>query len=157
MHDEERTQQSVFSKCSAEGSFVALAKIDYEKITSMVSIAFVDLDTINVWKQEAPKESGQWNAILKIGYDVLHVLCEAILMFDKIKARTHECVFAFFCEKHPELEFDWNFFDRIRTARNRSVYYGKKATYDDWKSVDLQLNLYIRTLQKEIEKKLKES
>lgn len=156
MHKEERTQSSVFNKCSAEGSFVALAKTDYAKIKSMVSIALLDLETVNTWKQKAPKESGQWNALLKLGYDVLHVLCEAVLLCDKMKARTHECVFAFFCEKHPELEFDWNFFDKIRTIRNRSVYYGKKATYDDWKSVELQLNLYIKTLEKEIEKKLKE-
>jgi len=38
--------------------------------------------------------------------------------------------------------------------RNRSIYYGKAASYDDWKSIELQLNLYVTTLKKAIEKKL---
>ncbi len=38
--------------------------------------------------------------------------------------------------------------------RNRSVYYGKPATYDDWKSIEVQINLYIETLRKKVEDRL---
>lgn len=151
----ERNEALLFQKCSSEGSFIVLAKTDSDQIKSMLNIALVDLETVKTWQNQAPKKSGQWNAILKLAYDVLHTLAEAFLQFDKIKAKTHECLFAYLCEKHAELELDWNFFDKLRTLRNRSLYYGKPASYDDWKEIEFQLNLYINTLNKAIESRLK--
>ena len=152
MHD--RTLTGIFKGCTVEGSFTPLAKIDVDQVQSMVSVAMVDFETVNEWSKKATKDSGQWNAIYKLAYDVLHALSEAMLVFDKTKARTHECVFAYLCQKHPELELDWNFFELIRTARNRSIYYGKPITYEDWKNIELQVKLYIKTLKSEIDKRL---
>ncbi len=151
----ERTPSTLYEKCSAEGSFIIMESTDRDTVRAMLTIANVDWETVQAWEEKAPQKSGQWNAILKLGYDVLHTLAEAYLRFDCIKARTHECLFAYLCEKHPELEFHHEFFDSIRTVRNRSLYYGKPASYEDWKSVKLQLNLYIKTLRETIEKKLK--
>ena len=152
----ERTQKYIYEACEEEGSFIPLVEIDIEKIKSMLKTASADLESNNEWIKNARKESNQWNAIFKINYDILHLLVEAFLIFDKIKARTHECLFTYLCEKHSELEFDWRFFEKIRTIRNGSLYYGKLITYKEWEEIQFQLNLYINGLKKEIEIKLKE-
>lgn len=104
---------------------------------------------------KSAKNGPEWNAIFKLHYDVLHQLAEALCLFDGIKVNTHECLFAYICEKHQELDFAWNFLEDVRRKRNRSIYYGEPATYQDWKRTELQLNLYINVLKKTIEKKLK--
>ena len=152
----EKTQKEIYKKCDEEGSFIPLAEISIEKIKSMLKIALIDLKSSKEWIKKAPKESEQWNAIFKINYDSLHTLLEAFVTFDKLKIKTHECLFSYVCEKYSELEFDWNFFEKIRTKRNRSLYYGEIINYKDWEQVRLQLNLYINTIKKEIEEKLKE-
>ncbi len=154
MH-KEKTQGNVYGACSEEGSFLPLAKIDKDQISAMVSLALVDFETVKQWEKQASKNSGQWNAIYKIAYDVLHSLAEAFLRFDRMKAKTHECVFAYLCEKHPEFEFDWGFFEKIRTKRNRSVYYGEPTSYENWQEIKLQIILYISTLQKAIGERMK--
>lgn len=151
----EKTLQNTFSACSSEGSFTPLAKIDVDKINSMVRVALTDLESVKNWQKKASKESGQWNAIYKVAYDVLHTLAEALLSSERVKARTHECVFSYLCEKHPELVLDWNFFEKVRSIRNRSIYYGEPASYKHWNEVELQMMLYIDCLRKAVEKKLK--
>ena len=151
----EKTQKEIYEKCEEEGSFIPLAEIDIEKIKSMHKIALIDFETSKEWIKNAKKESNQWNAIFKINYDVLHMLLEALVIFDKFKIKTHECLFAYLCEKHSELEFDWNFFEKIRTKRNGINYYGTSVSYKDFKEIELQIKLYIKTLKKAIEKKLK--
>ncbi|MBI4146509.1 hypothetical protein HY489_04180 [Candidatus Woesearchaeota archaeon] len=152
---EDRSLAGVFKGCTNEGSFSPLAKIDTDQVRAMFDVALADFGTVKEWSKKAARESGQWNAIYKLAYDVLHTLSEAFLVFDKIKARTHECVFAYLCEKHPEFEFDWNFFEKVRTVRNRSIYYGEPASYAHWKEIDLQINLYIKTLEKAVETRQK--
>ena len=152
----ERTKEKIYSACEKEGSFVPLLEINKEQLQAIFKLSLVDLATAEDWAKKAAKESGQWNAIYKLYYDVLHGLCETLIHFDKIKARSHECLFAYLCEKHPELELDWNFFDRIRTKRNGIHYYGEPAKYTDWKEIELQVKLYISVLRKTIEKKLAE-
>jgi len=154
---EERALKKVYSACDSEGSFIRLAKVDTSQIKTMMDVAIIDFESVKGWAKTAPKESGQWNAIFKLHYDVLHELIEAFLIFYKLKVRSHECLFAYFCEKHPEIEFDWNFLEKIRTKRNRSIYYGRSISYQDWREVELQLNLYISTMKKLIETKLKDS
>ena len=118
---DEKTQAGIFSKCSNEGSYIHLAKSDAEIIESICHIAEADFKSIQeLTKLNLPKG---WNAIYKLSYDVLHMFAEAFMIFDKIKARTHECLFTYICEKHPELEISWDFFEKLRTKRNQSQYY----------------------------------
>lgn len=152
---EEKTQKTVYSACETEGSFIRLAQVNNAQIKSMLKIASLDLSSAKEWAKNAKKESGQWNAIFRLHYDFLHELTEAFIQLDGMKARTHECVFAFLCEKYPEFDFSWQFFENVRTKRNRSLYYGEQVTYERWKEVEFQMNLYINTLIKAIDKKLK--
>lgn len=150
----DRTIENVYDECTSAGCFIPLAQIEANKIKTMRDLAISDLAVVKELTPKFTKESGGWNIVYKLHYDVIHSLIEAFVRCDKMKAQTHECLFVYVCQKHPELEFNWDFFERIRTKRNGSVYYGQAATYNDWKAVELQMNLYIDLLRKKIEEKL---
>ncbi|MBI5392534.1 hypothetical protein HZA96_01570 [Candidatus Woesearchaeota archaeon] len=120
----------------------------------MIELSTGDQEVAAKIKKDLHKESIIWNNVYCCYYDALHKLVEAYLMFDKITSLNHLCLFAYLCEKHKELELDWNFFERIRTKRNGINYYGQKVTYDNLKSIEIQVKLYISLLEKEITKKI---
>ena len=144
------TKEEAYNKCETEGMFIPKKEIDKDKINSMLEIIEEDLITINELKEKMDR----WNTIYKLSYDVIHTLTEAFLMFDKIKSLNHQCLFAYLCIKHPELEFDWNFFEKIRTKRNGINYYGSSVAKQDYKDIEVQIFLYINTLKKTIKEKL---
>lgn len=149
------TQEEAFMKCKKEGKFIVMEEADIEKIKSTLNIAEADTKSADAIKRNLPKQSNQWNSVYKLYYDALHELVESFLRLEKIKADNHQCLFAYLCEKHPELEFSWDFFEKVRTKRNGINYYGVPVSFDDWKEVELQFSLYIKKLMKEIEKKTK--
>ena len=150
----EKTQKEIYEKCEEEGSFIPLAEIDIEKIKSMHKIALIDFETSKEWIKNAKKESNQWNSVYKLYYDAIHELTESFLRFEKVKIDNHQCLFAYLCEKHQELDFNWDFFEKIRTGRNGINYYGIPVNSNDWKEVEIQFKLYIRKLKEEIKNKL---
>lgn len=145
-----RYKEDVYDRCVAEGNITNQDAVDFEKINANLNIADEDLASA---KDSLSKK--RWNSTYKIYYDVLHVLVESYVSFDKIKVLNHQCLFAYLCEKHPELDFDWDFFEKIRTKRNGINYYGTPVKNDDWKEVEIQINLYINKLKEEIKKKIK--
>ena len=150
----DRSLSKMYDVCSAEGSFIPIQKDDLKKIKTMLSIAIVDYESVKVWKNGADKKGNQWNAIYKLYYDILHQLIEAYVRLDKVKARVHECLFAYICFKHPELELSWDFFEKIRTKRNGSLYYGSLINYSDWKEIEFQMELYVGVFIKELKGKV---
>lgn len=150
------TQTEAFEKCTADGKFGPIREINIDKIKSAVRIAEADFETGRNTKKGLDRKSDQWSSVYKLHYDALHELVEAFLRFEKIKSDNHQCLFAYLCEKHPELEFDWDFFEKIRTKRNGINYYGIPAVYEDWKDAELQITLYFTALKKAIEKKIGE-
>ena len=143
-----RTQDSIFQSCVKEGSFVPLEFVNKAAVRAMRDIAILDYETVSHWAKKAPKKSAQWNSIYKLPYDVLHCLCEALLQLDKKKARTHECLYAYVTKKYNHLQLDWKFFDAMRTKRNGILYYGRPASYDDWKKIETQVISYIAVIKK---------
>ena len=141
-------------KCKKEGKFIVTEEIDKEKIKSILGIAESDIESANSIKKNIPKLSSQWNSVYKLYYDALHELTESFLRFEKVKIDSHQCLFAYLCERHPELEFSWDFFEKVRTKRNGINYYGTPAIFDDWKEVELQFGLYIEKLKESIKKKM---
>lgn len=148
------TQNEAFAKCRKEGKIIITEEIDKEKIKSTLLIADADVESAAFIIKNIPKLSHQWNSVYKLYYDALHELTESFLRFDKVKTDNHQCLFAYLCEKHPELEFSWDFFEKVRTKRNGINYYGAPASFDDWKEVELQFTLYIKKLKECIKKKL---
>lgn len=76
------------------------------------------------------------------------------MRFERIKTDNHQCLFAYLCEKHNALEFNWEFFEKIKTKRNGINYYGSPVTFSDFKEIELQFKLYSKKLIDEIKKKL---
>ena len=149
------TQTEAFSKCKREGKFIVVEEVDLAKIRSTLIIAQADVDSAKILIKTIPKQSPQWSSIYKLYYDALHELVENFLRFERVKIDNHQCLFAYLCEKHDELELSWEFFEKVRTKRNGVNYYGTLIAFQDWKEVELQFNVYIHTLQEEIQKKLR--
>lgn len=148
------TQEEASIKCKKEGKFIFVEEVDKEKIKSTIKIAESDIESANLIKKNLSKSSSQWNSVYKLYYDALHELVESFLNFDKLKTNNHQCLYVNLCTNHPDLDFDWDFFEKIRTKRNGINYYGTPVNYDDWKEIELQFNLYIQKLKLEINKKL---
>jgi hypothetical protein len=66
----------------------------------------------------------------------------------------HQCLFVYLCEKYSELNLNWNFFEELRTKRNGINYYGNSIDFNYFKSIEVQLNLYINLLIDKIKHKL---
>jgi len=71
------------------------------------------------------------------------MLCEAFVRLEGWKAKTHECLFAYLCERHPELGLDWDAVDRLRQMRNRSLYYGEPLSFALWRNAAPTLKRHI--------------
>ena len=149
------TQKEAFLKCKKEGKFIVSEEIGIEKIKATLTIAESDVESADALRKNLSKQSNKWNSIYKLYYDAVHELVESFLRFEKIKIDNHQCLFAYLCEKHPELEFSWDFFEEVRTKRNGINYYGAPVSFDDWKEVELQFSLYIKKLKEEIKKNIK--
>jgi len=148
MNEEER-----YDLCLADNQYNRLEETDTARIKSMVSIATNDMEYTKIREPKADlkKECG---TVFKLHYDCLHGLCEAFVMFDRIKISSHECLFVYICAKHKELELDLKFFDDIRTKRNGICYYGAPIELEYWNKIKLQLSIYISAIKKAIEEKL---
>ena len=146
-----KTKKEVYERCVAEGYIIPRDKITLQKIKDSLQISEEDLasakDSIN---------KKRWNSGYKAYYDVLRELIEAYISFDGVKPKNHQCLFAFVCVKHPELELNLEFFEKIRTKRNGINYYASKVSEEDWKEVQLQFDININLFIKEINKKMTE-
>ena len=149
-------QNEAYLKCKKEGKFIYTEGIDKEKIRSTLIIAEADAESANLLIKNIQKESKQWSSVYKLYYDAMHELAESFLGFDKVKIDNHQCMFAYLCGAYKQLEFNWDFFEKIRTKRNGINYYGLGVTFEDWKEVELQFKLHINKLKKEIDRKLNE-
>ncbi|MEK6920726.1 MAG: hypothetical protein AABX82_02495 [Nanoarchaeota archaeon] len=149
----EKTAQEVYDFFLADGEF-KINEVDFSLIRKMRNAAVENAEYIEfLLKQQIVN----WRVIYTLYYDVLRELCEALIKCNGIKISNHQGCFAYICIKFPELELDWNFFERIRNTRNRNKYEGKDIIQQDWKEIQLQLHLYVSTIKKVLEEKLNET
>jgi len=151
------TQEEAFLKCKKEGKIIAVSGIDIEKVKTTLAIAESDIASGKLLVGQISKESSQWNSVFKLFYDALHELADSFLRFEEVKFDNHQCLFAYLCEKHPELVFSWDILEKIRTKRNGINYYGSPIRYEDWKEVEVPFKLYLNKLKEEVRKKIAES
>ena len=85
---------------------------------------------------------------------MLREFCDALIRSDSRKISNHQGCFAYICVKFKFLELDWNFFEKIRTTRNRNNYEGSEVVEQDWKEIAVQIQLYVSVIKKEIAKKI---
>ncbi len=145
-----KDDEEVYAWCLSEGNLIPQIEINLGRVKSNLSIAQENLESA---KDSILKK--RWNTAYKLYYDVIHQLVESLLIFDKVKSTSHQCLYASLCVKHPELELSWDFFEKIRTKRNGMNYYGAPVQEKDWKEVGLPFELYINLLTKEIKNRLK--
>ncbi|MFH1638144.1 MAG: hypothetical protein ABIB71_06985 [Candidatus Woesearchaeota archaeon] len=146
-----RTQEETYDRCISEGKILPRENVELDKAKANLQIAEEDLASA-----EEILQKKRWNSAYKMYYDALHGLVEAYLSFDKVKSMNHQCLFVYLCEKHPELELDWGFFEKVRTKRNGIHYYGTLVAEDDWKAINVQFKLYINVLKKALEQRIKD-
>lgn len=149
-----KTSKEIFESCQNDGFYKDQSEPDQKEIQTMINIGLAILRQAQKLIPLTPQDAIDWTVIFTMQYDALHQFTDAFLRFDRIKSNNHQCLFAYLCEKHPELDFDWGFLEEIRTKRNGVHYYGTPVSYADWKRRKIQLNLYINTLKKAIEEKL---
>ncbi len=149
-----KTLGEAYNSCLTRGYINELKEINTPKAKSLLENAEICISTAQIIIKAIEKQDKEWMSIYTGYYEALRIYTEAVLLFDKVDISNHQCLFACLCTKHPELELDWNFFEKVRTKRNGVNYYGDHISYDDWKEVELQIKLYISTLRKEVEKKL---
>ena len=125
-----------------------------DKIKALAENAKTHHQSASIIAKAIPKHAREWMDVYTLHYESLRTYAEALLLLEKINTLNHQCLFAALLISYPHLELDWNFFEKVRTKRNGVNYYGESASHDDWKEIDLQMNLYLATLQKELEAKL---
>ena len=145
----ERTPTEIYEELVTKGSYEE-AHLDIDEVTKIKNMAIEDYA---FGKSLRKMEKPNWRVIFNLHYDVLRELCDQLMRFQKQKTSNHQGVFAFIILNFPELELDWTFFEGIRTARNRNKYQGMDISKELWNKIALQVDLYISTLQKEIEQR----
>ncbi len=150
-----KTIEETYDYCLAEGHVRIINEINHDKIKSIVENADTSVKLAEIISKNIDKNGLEWVGVYVNYYEALRMLTEAFLEFDKISISNHQCLFAYLCTKHEELELDFGFFEKIRTKRNGSNYYGEKILHKDWKEVELQMKIYVSTLKKVIQEKLK--
>lgn len=149
-----KPSKEVFLSCQRDGFLIPQEEIDTVKVRHMAALAMADLVAAKALIPHTERQSIQWSTVYKLHYDALHQLAEAFARLERVKSNNHQCLFAYLCEKHPELELDWPFLEKIRTKRNGVQYYGTPATFADWKEADVPMNLSINALKKAVEERL---
>lgn len=125
----QKTIDEAYCDCETDGYIAPLETIDTKKIESMLALAQTIYDTAQDVKKNIDAKSPRWSVVYTLHYDAVREVVDALIRFDKKKIANHQCLFAFLCKMHPELELSWDFFEKIRTKRNGVQYYASLTTY----------------------------
>ena len=151
-----KTLDEAYDLCLADGHLRNITELNLEKIRSLAENAQVNLNSANILARALNQQAKEWQNVYLLHYGALHLYAEALIYFEKFESPNHQCLFAALCLKYSHLDLAWDFFEQIRTKRNGVNYYGQHLTYQDWKVIELQTQLYLSALKKELEKKLAE-
>src|SRR3989344_6420534 len=146
----ERTAQEVYNSLSADGAYEE-AGCDKDELTKIKTLTLQDYE---YGKSLRTMPNPNWRVIFNIHYDVIRELCDVLMRFKKQKTNNHHGTFAFIVLNASDLELDWKFFEMIRIIRNNNKYRGIDIAKETWKKVELQIDLYIKTLNDGIEERL---
>lgn len=145
----EKTPEEVYNDLVTQGLYEE-ANLDKDEIQKVGKLAMEDYE---YGKKLRQNKDANWRVIFNIHYDAIRELCDMLMRFKKQKISNHQGLFAFIILNYPELELDWNFFEKVRSIRNKNKYAGEDIAKEKWKEVELRFDLYISTLSKEIEKR----
>jgi hypothetical protein len=149
--NKERTVEEAYDDLVSQGAYEE-ANPDADEIEKIKKTTVEDYEYGQKLKTG---DQPNWRVIFNIQYDALRELCGLLMRFKKQKTSNHQGLFAFIILQFPELNFDWAFFETIRTMRNHNKYLGTDITKEKWQKIEFQTMLYISTLKKEIERLIK--
>jgi len=150
----ERTLNQIYTQCQINNQFVSIKTVDKREISSILCVSKIKIEVAELLIKNIDKTSDKWLVVYELYYDALRELVEAFLISDRIKVLNHQCLFAYLCYPHPELELDWRFLEKLRIKRNGIEYYGTIIDYNNFKEIELQLKLYIKLIRDNITKNL---
>lgn len=142
--------EEVYDRLATEGLYQE-AHLDKDEVKKVFDMAIEDYEC---GKSLRKMTNPSWRVVFNIHYDVLRELSDQLMRFEKQKISNHQGLFAFIVLHFESLNLDWSFLEKIRTTRNKNKYEGVDISKQVWKQVELQFDLYISGLKKEIEKKL---
>ena len=147
--------ETVYESCNSEGIIKPKEFADKELIKSLLETAKQGFERLKIYNFEFEKKTDNYAFVFRDYYEVLRSLVDAYLYFDKVSISNHQCSNAYICTKHKKLEFDWNTLETMRILRNSINYEGKKIDESMWKQNKFKFEIYIRTLIKAVEEKVK--
>lgn len=145
-----KTLEEAYCDCEAGGHFKTREIVSKDQIETMARISDIFIESAQDLSEGLDRKSQKWSVVYTLHYDATRELADIIVLFDGRKIANHHCLFAYLCKNHPELDLDWNFFEKIRTKRNGFDYYGSLITYEDWKEVEVQIKLWLKVLRKTV-------
>lgn len=95
-----------------------------------------------------------WTSAFKLHYEVLSRFSQVFLFFENVGVLSDKCLFTYLCVRHPELELNWDFFEKVCTKYALIREGAVQVTQKDWQEVSLPFSLYIGLLKEKIEEKL---
>lgn len=146
-----KTLKETFESCLSEGIIRKKDFIDIELAKSLLKSAEEDLEVSKELKEKYP------SFLFRNKYEILRKLISAFLLFDKVKINNHQCLNAYVCNEHPELELNWELLEEFRILRNQISYEGREITLKTWKEYKLTFKLYINLFIKKINDKINDS
>jgi hypothetical protein len=151
-----KTAEEVYDVCLSEGQIREVTEVDVERVKSLVQNAETSISAANIVIKAIKKDAKEWMNVYTCYYEALLMFTVALLAFDKVEITNHQCLFAYLCVKHPELELDWNFFEKVRVKTDAVNHYGQQISYADWKEIELQMNVYVGSLKREVVNRMKD-
>jgi hypothetical protein len=146
----EKTPEQVYDELITQGMYEE-ANLDKDEIKKVLKLTMEDYE---YGKKLRQGKDANWRVIFNIHYDAIRELCDQMMRLKRQKISNHQGLFAFIILNYPELDLDWNFFEQIRNTRNKNKYVGEDITKQKWKELELKFDIYISTLNKEIQKNI---
>jgi hypothetical protein len=147
----EKTLEETYDSCLTDG-FILITDANPDKARQLMDDAKTSFNSANILAKSISKDSKEWQNVYSLNYEGLRMLAESLLLFDGITSSDEKSIFAALCVKHPDLELDWYFFEKIRTKISDED--SLEITNKNWKEIELQMKVYVLALTKEAEKKL---
>lgn len=148
-----KTLEEAYDFCLANGQFTSLNEVNIEKVKSLMENAEININSALILAKAIEKNAKEWMNVFTLHYEALRIYAEALLHLEKMTTANHQGLFAALCQKFSYLDLDWDFLERIRTKRNGINYFGERVTFEDWKSVEVQIKLYLSALRKKLEER----
>ncbi len=144
-----KTPRQVFNEIKDKGEYesVSIERLEIEAALQMI------LEDYEFGKRLRHIENPNWRVIFNIHYDVIRELCDQLMRFKNLKTSNHQGLFAFIALNFNDLD-DWEFFETIRTMRNKNKYMALDISKNMWQQVELRLDLNVSLISKQIKELL---